>query len=168
MGPDVEQASLRPSVAFFRTFAERNHLRSRRRFLRVRRLTSQDDNVEVWEDYVHTAEPSDHESIPAASQATPLNLPTYFSLPLSSLDPRLTAQSAKRPGETLESGSTKEPSAERVKPQQDEGAGPKTDPPSQAVNMEDYQRGADPNTHSSGLWIWRITVSFPQMMITCD
>ena len=114
---------LHPSNGFFRATAERNHLRPRRRFLRARRLTSQDANVEVWEDDVLPVEPSGDESLPAESRNVPLNLPTY-SLPLSSLDHRLTAQWAKRPGGTLESGSTEEPKAERVDPQQDE----RTDP----------------------------------------
>ena len=75
-GPDAERASLHPSIALFRTIAGRNHSRPRRRFLRARRLTSQDDNVEVWEDDARPAEPSGDESIPAESQDVPINLPT--------------------------------------------------------------------------------------------
>ena len=59
------------------------------------------------------------------------------------MDPRLTAQSVRRPEETLESGSAKEPRTERVNPQQDEGADPKKDPSTvnaqqRDVSMEDY------------------------------
>ena len=92
-GSNSEQASLRPSISLFRAIAERNHLRPRRRLLRARRLFSQDDNVEIWEDDVLPVGPSDEESIPPENPDAPLRLPTYFSLPLSSLDPRLTAQS---------------------------------------------------------------------------
>ena len=88
-------------------------------------------------------EPPDDESIPAESQDVPLNLPTSFSLSLSRLDPCLTAQSVKRSGETLESGSTKEPRTERANRQQGEGADPKKDPSAVSgqqrdANMEDY------------------------------
>ena len=130
-GPDADQASLHPTIALFHAIAESNHLRARRRFLRAQCLASQGDNVGVWEDDVHPVDPSDDESIPAESQEGPLNLPTYFPLPLSSLDPRLTAQSVKRPGETMESGSTKEPRTDRVNPQQDESTDPKKDPPTE-------------------------------------
>ena len=65
-------------------------------------------------------EPSGDESIPPESLDAPLHLPTYFSPPLSGLNPRLAAQSMKRPRETLESGSTKGPRAERMNPRQDE------------------------------------------------
>ena len=49
----------------------------------------------------------------------------------------------ERPGDTLESGSMKEPRADWVNPQQDEGTEPKQDPPEEHgwqrdVNMEDY------------------------------
>ena len=91
-GPDIERAFLRPFIALFRAIAKRNRSKPRRRFLRSRRITSKDDNAEVWEDDVRPVEPSDDASIPAESQDAPLNLPTYYSLPLSSLDPRLTAQ----------------------------------------------------------------------------
>ena len=124
-GPNIEQDSLHPTIAFFRTIAERNQSRARRRLLRARRLNSQDDAVEVLENDVHHVDPSDDEGIPPESQDVPLNLPTYFSLPLSSLDPSITVRSVKRPCDTVESGFTKEPRTERGSPQQD-------------VNIEDY------------------------------
>ena len=89
-GPNAEQDSLRPAIAVFRAIAERNHSRARRRFLRARCLAIQGGNGEVWEDDAHRADPSDDKGIPAESQDAPLNLPTHFSLPLRSLDPRLT------------------------------------------------------------------------------
>ena len=92
-GPNTEQESLRPTLALFRTVAQRNHARARRRSLRARYLNSQDDIAEVREDDVHQVDPSDDESIPANSQEVILNLPAYFSLSLSSLDPHLTVQS---------------------------------------------------------------------------
>ena len=80
--------------------------------------------VDVWEDEVHHVEPSGDQSLPAEPSDEPPNLPEYCSLPLRSLDPRLTVQSLKRQGDTLESGPTKEPRAER-------GTLPE-------VNMEEY------------------------------
>ena len=99
--------------------------------------------MDVWEDDVLPAEPSGDEGIPPDSSDAPLYYPTYFSLPFSSLGPRLTAQSMRRPGDTLESGFTKEPRAERANPQQDEEMGPQQEVPAQPepqryVNMEDY------------------------------
>ena len=40
----------RPTLALFRTVAERNRARPRRRLLRARNLNSQGDAVDVWED----------------------------------------------------------------------------------------------------------------------
>ena len=85
--------------------------------------------MDIWEAAALPVEPSGDESIPPENAEAPLHLRPLFSPPLSSLDPRLTAQSMKRPGVTLESGSTKEPRADRVNPQQDEGTGPQPDPP---------------------------------------
>ena len=82
------------------------------------------DTVDVWGDEVHHVEPSGDQSPPAERSDEPLNLPEYFPLPLPSLDPRLTVQSLKRQGGTLESGRTKEPRTER-------GTLPE-------VNMEEY------------------------------
>ena len=56
-GPDTEQAPLRLAIALFRTIAERNHMRARRRFSRAQCLASQGGNVEVWGDDVHPVEP---------------------------------------------------------------------------------------------------------------
>ena len=142
-GSDSDQASLRPSISLFRAIAERNHLRPRRRFLRARRLSSQDDNVDIWEDDVLPVESSGDESILPENAEAPLRLPTYSSLPLSNLDPRLTAQSTERPGNTLESGSTEKPRADRVNPQQNEGTDPQQEPLEERgqqrdVNMEYY------------------------------
>ena len=61
---------LRPTLALFRTVAERNHARSRRRLLRARYFNTRDDTVDDWEDEVRHVEPSDYESIPAESQET--------------------------------------------------------------------------------------------------
>ena len=55
-GPDAGRVSLHPAVGLFRAIVGRNHLRNRRRFVRAPRLTSQDDNVEVWEDDVSVKE----------------------------------------------------------------------------------------------------------------
>ena len=142
-GPDAKQDSLHPTIALFRTIAGRNQCRARRRSLRGRCLNPKGDAAEVLGDDVHQVDPSDDEGIPAASQEVPLNLPTYFSLPLSSLDPRLTAQCAIRPGDSLEWGSTKEPQKARGKLQQDVNMGSTMDPRKdrgrqQDVNMEDY------------------------------
>ena len=106
-GPNAEQAPRRPTIAEFRAIPARNHSRARRRCPRAQCLTPQDNNVEVWENDAHLVEPSHDESTPAESQDAPLHLPTFLSLPLSSLGYRITAQSMKRSGETLESGSTK-------------------------------------------------------------
>ena len=104
---------MRPALALFRTVAERNHASPRRRFLRERYFDTHDDAVDVWEDGAHYVEPSDDARLPAEGLEDTLNLPEYFSLPLPSLDPCLTVLSVKRPGDTFESGSTKEPRTER-------------------------------------------------------
>ena len=91
-------------------------------------LNSRADNVEVWGDDARRVDPSGDESIPAGSQDVSLNLPTYFSPPLSSLDPRLAVQYVKRPCGALESGSTKEPRTERGNQQQGVNLGSTTDP----------------------------------------
>ena len=79
--------------------------------------------MEVLEDDVHQVDPSDDEGALAASQEAPLNLLTYFSLPPSSLDPRLRVQCVKRPEDTLEWGSTNETRNARGKLQQDVNTG---------------------------------------------
>ena len=105
----TQQETLRPTLALFRTVAGRNHARTRRRFLRARYFNLHDDTVDVWENGARHVAPSDDESLPAESLEETLNLPEHFSPPLSSLDPHLTAQCVKRPEDTLESGSAKEP-----------------------------------------------------------
>ena len=52
-----------------------------------------------------------------------LDLPEHFSLPLTSLDPPLTAQSVKRPGDPLDVGSTKEARTEKDPEESDSDAG---------------------------------------------
>ena len=108
----------------------------------------QGDEVEVWDDDVwgggvHQVDPSDDESIPVESQEAPLSLPTYFSRPLSSLDPRVTIQCEKRPRHTLESGPAKKPRTGRGNLRQDVNLGSTMDPRrecgrQQNVNMENY------------------------------
>ena len=80
-GSDAEKASPHSSIALLRTIAGRNHSRPRRGFLRARRLTSQEDNVDVWGDDLLQVGPSGDESIPPESLDVPLRLPTYISLP---------------------------------------------------------------------------------------
>ena len=63
-------------------------------------------------------DPSDDEGIPAYSQEVALNLLAFLPFPVQP-DPLRTAQYVKRPGETLESGSTQESPTEREKQQQD-------------------------------------------------
>ena len=93
--------------------------------------------MDIWEDDMLPVEPTGDESIPPENAEAPLHLPSYLSLSLSSLDPRLTAQSMKRPGDTLESGSTKGPRTGRVNPQQDEGTDPQPDPPDGSGQQRD-------------------------------
>ena len=69
------------------------------------------------------------------------------------MDPRLTAQSARRPGETLRSGSAKEPRTERVNPQQDEITDPKKDPPTESGQQRDGNTagyGISPSNDDNG------------------
>ena len=80
-GSRTERELLRPTLAIFQTVAERNHARSRRRFLRARYFNTHDDTEDDWEDEVHHVGPSGDESIPAESQEETLNLPAYISLP---------------------------------------------------------------------------------------
>ena len=141
-GHNNEEDSLRPSVALFRGIAGRNPSRPRRRFLRGRCI-NYGDNLVVREDDVQHVEPSEDGGNPAERQDVPLDLSTYFSLPLSSLNPFLTVQSAKRPGGALESGSAKGPRTERAQPQQHVHPGSTKGPPTEngkqrGVNMEDY------------------------------
>ena len=75
-GPNAEQGSLRPGLSVFRTIAERNHARGRRRYLCARYLISQDDILDVWEDDVHQVDPLDVEGVSVDSQEVNLNLPT--------------------------------------------------------------------------------------------
>ena len=67
-GPNTGQVSLRPTIAFFRAVAERDHARARRSYLRARYINSRDSAVEVWGDDVRPVERSDDESIPADSR----------------------------------------------------------------------------------------------------
>ena len=107
-GPSDAAADLQPSLALYRTAAARNHSPAERRFLRTRALAARGDSLEVWEDGVKSVGPSGDESLPVGDGSEPLNLPAYFPLPLSSLDPRLTVQTLKLAGFVLESGSTSE------------------------------------------------------------
>ena len=96
-GSSTEQEALRPTLAPIRTVAERNHARSRRRFLRARYLNSQVDTVDVWEDETHHVGLPRDESLPAERLGEPLYLPEYSPLPLSSLGPRLTVRPHEAP-----------------------------------------------------------------------
>ena len=145
-GPNAARDSLRPAEALFRAVAERHRARARRRFLRARYLNSQDGTVEVWEDDAHHVDPPDDENIPADSQEAPRNLPPYFALPLLSLDPRLPVQYVKRLGDTLESGSRKEPRTERGKLQQDMNLGSTKDPQKECGKQQNA------NTEDNGIF----------------
>ena len=92
----------------FRRITERNQAKDRLLYFRARRTASQDDDEEVWGEESSLEELSEDESLPPDHSEFPLTLSGALSLPLASPDPRLTSASLKRPGDTLESGSTKE------------------------------------------------------------
>ena len=101
-----------PSVALFRPLAQRNPSRSRRRYLRARpsHLVAGND---LWKDGRHRVEIPEDEVIPVARPGAFLDLPDHFSPPLTSMDPRLTVQSVKRPGDPLDTRCNKEKRAEK-------------------------------------------------------
>ena len=99
LGSSAETNTLQPTLTFFRSVAQRNHARSRLRFLRARSL-SPHLNLDVWDDEAHYVDPSGDESLPLERPEDPLNFPEYFFL--SSPDPRLTVQSLKRRGDPLD------------------------------------------------------------------
>ena len=102
-----EPVPLQPSIVFFRSNVRRNHSRSRHRYLRARSFPTF-PVCEVWEGEQHLVDPSDDEDIPAALPGVHLDLPEHFSLPLACMNPRVTAQSVKRPGGPVDMGSNKE------------------------------------------------------------
>ena len=69
-------------LLFFRAVAEHNRARARRRHLRARYVNSQGETVDIWEDEVRPAGPSDDDSMPAGRQEVTLNLPEFCSRPL--------------------------------------------------------------------------------------
>ena len=109
VGAEEEETNLRPSIASFRRIAERSQAKARLRYLRARRMASQESDGQVWGEDSFLEEPSADESPPPAhSEFPPLTLSNALSLPLVSSDPHLTFSSLRRSGETVESGSTKE------------------------------------------------------------
>ena len=142
----TESALASPSVLPFRALVQRNHSRSYRRRLRARSLSLQ-TGCDLWEDERHLAEPSDGEEIPAALPGVHLDLPGHFSLPLASLEPRLTVQSVKRPGDALDMGSNEEQRTEKDPEESDLDAG--------AMDVGTYLGEGPPATwHTpSRLWI---------------
>ena len=127
VGPAEEQTSLHPTLASFRRNAERNQAKGRLRYLRARRMASQDDDGEVWGEDSFLEEPSENEKLSPDHSDSPLTLSGGLSLPLASSDPRLTFSSLKRSGDTLESGSSKERTRdEGVPPERGHVIGPKT------------------------------------------
>ena len=83
------------------------------------------------------AEPSEDASIPPNHSGVSLTLSGELSLPPASLDPRLTFSALKRPGDTSESGSTKERKKDDGAPQ---GRGYVVAPKNleNAANVENY------------------------------
>ena len=75
------------------------------RYLRARRLGSQEDGGEVCGEDSFLDEPSADERIPPENSDNPLTLSPRLSLTLASHDPRLTFSSLKRSGDTLGSES---------------------------------------------------------------
>ena len=124
-----------PTIALFRTITERHHVRARRRFLRARCLTPLEDSWEVCDDDAYLVEPSEDESIPAQSSDVPLTLPSYLSLHLAGLDPRVTVPSLKSSGDTLESGPTNERSTEKGIPRNGEIVDVTNDQPRKVVSI---------------------------------
>ena len=50
VGPEAERESLHPTISSFRSIAERNQARARRRYPRARRLTPREGDGEVLDD----------------------------------------------------------------------------------------------------------------------
>ena len=121
-GSEAEQKSSHPSILSFRSIAERYQARAPRRYLRARRLTSREDDGEVWDDDSFLEKLSAGESLSPDPSDPSLNLPCELLLPLASADPRLTFSSTKRSGDTLESGSTREGKKEEGPPRGRENA----------------------------------------------
>ena len=90
-GSSAETNTLQPTLAFSRSVAQRNHSRSRRRFLRARYPPSH-PGMDPWDDKHHYVEPSVDEDLPIELPDAPPNSPDCFSPLLSSLDPRLDAR----------------------------------------------------------------------------
>ena len=79
VGAKVEQASLHPTITAFRRIAERNQAKARLRYLRARRMASQDANEEVWGEDSFSEEPSEDGSLPPDHSEFPLTLPGALS-----------------------------------------------------------------------------------------
>ena len=87
IGAQGEQNALCPPVATFPRIAERGQAKARIRYLRARRLGSQEDDGEVWGGDSFLDEPSADESRPPEISDIPFNLSPELSLPLASHDP---------------------------------------------------------------------------------
>ena len=72
-----------------------------------------------WEDERHRVEIPEAEDPPMALPGAHLDLPGHFSLPLASLDPRLTVQSVRRPGDLLDIGPNEVQRAEKASDESD-------------------------------------------------
>ena len=59
---------------------------------------------DLWGDQRPRAEVPEDEDIPAALPGAHMDLTEHFSLPLTSVDHRLTGQSVKRPGDPIDLG----------------------------------------------------------------
>ena len=76
-GTSTEREPLRPTLALFRTVAERSHARARRHLLCARHSNTHHDAVDDWEEKAQHVGPSDDEGIPAESQEATLNIPAW-------------------------------------------------------------------------------------------
>ena len=72
LGIPEDQTSLHPTITSPRRIAEKNQETARLRFLRARRMATQDDDEGAWGEDSFVAEPSDDESIPPDHPEFPL------------------------------------------------------------------------------------------------
>ena len=63
LNSSTETGAVRPRIAFFLSVVRRSHGRFRRKYLRARSLSPHQE-LDVWEDGHHSAEPSDGEDLP--------------------------------------------------------------------------------------------------------
>ena len=104
-----------PTLNLFRSIAERDRDRARRRYLRARSMES-DQESGAWENEAILPEPPDGEAIHAEPMSAPLFLQSHFDLLLGSEDPRIPVQvninssqasASERPEEPLDASSEK-------------------------------------------------------------